>query len=238
MLDALWTAILVGCAPVAIGLILHALPATGRQRIAIAIVLTAWFALTTATRIRGIDPVPGAAFSIFVPVLAGTALMVATSGGRALVAGLSLAPIVALHITRFAGGGFLLLHDAGRLSDPFAFYAGWGDVLTAAAAIPTALVVARRREGWRTWLLAWNLLGFADFCSAIFFGVTSQPGSPLRLFFEPPGASVLIELPWRFIPSYFVPLFLLTHVALFLRLAGVASGPPSDLPGSTRSVLP
>jgi hypothetical protein len=177
-----------------------------------------WFAFTWTTRVRGIGPVPGALFAIAVPVLAGTLWLTLSIAGRRALAGVDVTPLVALHVTRWAGGMFLLLHAQGRLSDPFAFYAGWGDILAAVTAVPAAVAAYRRSPGWPVWVLAWNVIGFGDFLLAIFFGVTSQPDLPFRLFFEPPGAAVLTEVPWRFIPAFYVPLFLIIHVALFVRL--------------------
>jgi hypothetical protein len=67
-------------------------------------------------------------------------------------------------------------------------------------------------------VLAWNIFGLADFITAVGLGIASQPNSPLQIFASSPGTAVLAALPWRFIPSFFVPLFILTHVALFVRL--------------------
>jgi hypothetical protein len=88
----------------------------------------------------------------------------------------------------------------------------------ATLAIPAAVIAWHARPGWERWVLGWNVIGFADFISAVTLGVLSQPGSPLRIFFDAPGTALLGELPWRFIPSYFVPLYLMVHIALFVRL--------------------
>lgn len=111
-------------------------------------------------------------------------------------------PLVALHVTRWTGGMFLLLHAEGRLPNPFAFCAGLGDILAAVTAMPAAWAAYRRVPSWAAWVLAWNVVGTADFLLAILFGVSSQPGLPFRLFFEPPVAAVLTETPWRFIPAF------------------------------------
>jgi hypothetical protein len=57
--------------------------------------------------------------------------------------------------------------------------------------------------------LAWYVVGVVDFITAVFLGATSQPGSPIRIFFDAPGTALLGALPRRFIPAYFVPLFLI-----------------------------
>lgn len=126
--------------------------------------------------------------------------------------------LVALQVTRLAGGMFLLLYAEGLLPNPFACCAGLGDILAAVTAMPAAWAAYRRVSGWAAWVLAWNVIGTADFLLAILFGVSSQPGLPFRLYFQPPVAAVLTETPWRFIPAFYVPLFLIVHVALFVRL--------------------
>jgi hypothetical protein len=198
--------------PLAIGVIVRALPVIGWVRIGIATVLTAWFVFTA------IAPLRGAVFGIILPVVAAPFIYAASATARAAVAGMHLPSLIALHISRLAGGFFILLHADGRLANPFAAAAGWGDLLAATLAIPAAIIAYRAKPGWEKWVLAWNVIGFTDFLSAVFFGATSQPGSPIQLFFEPPGAALLGQLPWRFIPGYFVPLYLIIHVAIFVRL--------------------
>jgi hypothetical protein len=219
-LDQLGFAALVLCLPLTIVAILAAVRAnaTPGTRFAIGAVLVLWFGFTWTTRVPGIGPLPGAFFTIMVPVLVGTAWITLSATGRALLREVDVTPLVTLHVTRWAGGMFLLLHAEGRLSNPFAFYAGWGDILAAMTAMPAAWAAYRRVPGWPAWVLAWNVVGTADFLLAIFFGVTSQPGLPFQLFFEPPGAAVLTETPWRFIPAFYVPLFLVVHAAIFAKL--------------------
>jgi hypothetical protein len=72
--------------------------------------------------------------------------------------------------------------------------------------------------GWEKWVFAWNVIGLLDFVSAVTFGLTSQAGSPLQVFMEPPGTAILADLPWRTIPGFYVPLFIIAHIALFIRL--------------------
>jgi len=70
---------------------------------------------------------------------------------------------------------FLLLARDGRLSGPFPFYAGWGDIITGVIAIPIVLGgLDVKRPGL---VMAWNLFGAADLVDAIFLGTISQEGS-------------------------------------------------------------
>jgi hypothetical protein len=226
-LDTIQFAFMLLCAPLAITIILVAVPFSQSAKWSIGFVLAAWFLLTATTRIPGIGPLPGSLFGIVFPVVFVSLYMTFNAKVRSAMTQINVSLLVALHITRLAGGLFLLLALEGRLSNPFAFYAGWGDILAATLAIPAALLAWRAKEGWEKWVFGWNVIGFADFMSAVFFGFTSQTGSPFQLFFEAPGAGILGELPWRFIPSYFVPLYIMIHVALFIRLIPAVFGKPN-----------
>jgi hypothetical protein len=204
--------------PIAILAITSALPIRQISRLWIGLMLVLWFGLTCATSIPNLGPVPGALFGIIFPVLGVSAVMVFNPTARDVVARMKAWPMVALHMTRVAGGLFIPLFWEGRLSNPFAYVAGGGDLLAAFLAIPAAIIAYRGKAGWEKWLLAWNVIGFADFVSAITAGVTSQVGSPLQVFTELSGTQILGELPWRLIPSYFVPLYLMIHVGLFIML--------------------
>jgi hypothetical protein len=210
------------CGPLALVVILRALPLDRAQAWAVGLGLAAWFLLTALTSVPPLGRVPGALFGIILPVVAIGAGLFFSSAARTMIAGVSVAPLVGLHVTRLAGGLFIVLAAQGRLSNPFASIAGWGDILAALTAIPAAIIAYRARSGWEKWVLAWNIIGFADFISAITLGITSQPGSPVRLFLAEPGTAILGQLPWRFIPSYFVPLYMLIHIGLFIRLVPAA----------------
>ena len=229
MLDTVGFLILSLCGPLAIGVIVWALPVSDRQRIGVAAVLSAWFVYTI------VAPPRGALFGIILPVLAIPLLYAVSTTAQRAVAGMSLPAMIALHVSRWAGGFFILLNGHGRLANPFAAVAGWGDILAATLAIPAAMIAYRANPGWEKWVLGWNVIGFADFVSAVFFGATSQPGSPIQLFFEPPGAGILGQMPWRLIPNYFVPLYLIIHVAIFIRLWQACRPAERAFTASTRS---
>jgi hypothetical protein len=62
-----------------------------------------------------------------------------------------------------------------------------------------------------------------DLCLAVFLGATSAEGSPIRLFAGEPSSLIMSGMPWVLIPAFLVPLLMLTHVAVFDRLARVGS---------------
>jgi hypothetical protein len=217
-LDAVQYVFMLLTFPVAVFTIIMSVDVSTKSRLSMALVLVAWFGVTALTQLPPVGLFPGALFGIVFPVVVLSGLMVLSPSVNAVVLKLNVAALVALHVTRIAGGLFIPLFWEGRLSNPFAYFAGGGDLLAAVFAIPAAVIAWRGKVGWVKWVLAWNVLGFVDFMSAVGLGITSQAGSPLRPFYDQPGAAILGELPWRFIPSYFVPLYIIIHVALFVRL--------------------
>lgn len=217
-LDAFQYILMYLAFPLAVLAITLSLKLKMTQNLWIALVLTLWFALTAYAQVPSIGRIPGALFGILIPVLLVSGFLIWNNAVNSALLKMSVFPIIALHVTRLAGGLFIPLAWDGRLSKPFGYIAGGGDILAALFAIPMAVIAWRGKAGWVKWLLAWNVFGIADFMLAIGLGITSQPNSPLQILTSLPGTAILGELPWRFIPSYFVPLYILTHVALFVRL--------------------
>ena len=127
---------------------------------------------------------------------------------------------------------FLLLFADGRLSGPFGPSAGWGDIITGIAAIPVAAIAARRQAGSRRVLTAWNAFGALDLVAAVTLAFLSAPGSPYRLFAEGLGTAVMTTLPWILAATFLVPLYLLTHftIAVRLRMPRYANLPRPETP--------
>jgi hypothetical protein len=180
----------------------------------ISLVLGSWFIAALAVGAAGVLgrlPVPP-------PAVAG-ALTAATLAALAFWEGLRQAvldrgpvPLVALHLVRFVGIYFLVLYGRGELPREFAQQAGWGDIVVAAGAVLLlALVLPARTRGRRRAVLAWNVVGLAD----ILFVIVSA----LRLPAEMRGQVMPFEhLPLSLLPTFFVPLIIVSHLLLFLWL--------------------
>jgi hypothetical protein len=160
--------------------------------------------------------VPGPLLGIAIPIMAAVLVYFISPQAQRAVAGVNVPYLVGLQATRVAG---------------------WGDRLAAGLAIPAAIVAYRQVEGWEKWVLAWNVIGLLDFVSAVTFGLTSQPGSPLQIFMEAPGTAILADLPWRTIPGFYVPLFIIAHIALFIRLWPALSRESQHRPGKSAAAL-
>ena len=159
---------------------------------------------------------------LIIPLLvAGLSLL--SPAVRSAALSLPLWLLIGLNAGRMFAFLFLALEAEGRLGGPFAFYAGWGDILTAAVALILASLIFRRQTVGRPVLHAWNLFGIADLLLAIFLGVTSAEGSPLQLIHDEPGSAAMTALPFSLVPSFLVPFYLIVHAVIWMRLA---STPP------------
>lgn len=194
-------------------------------RLVTAVILGLWAGLAAAGSAAGwmqITQPPVVGFFVVVPLIA------AALFARGLLASLPLRLMIGLNIGRVFAVEFLLLAGQGQLSGPFPHSAAWGDIITGVLAIPM-LALAREPRRNLAILHAWNLFGLADLVAAIVLGVTSADGSLLQVF-PAPGSMAMQRLPWSFVPTVLVPLWMMMHGAIFVLLLRAAS-PSSRAPG-------
>ena len=241
MLDVIGTILLTALAVI---LVVTLVPREGHgvTRARLAVGLSAWFLVAAALGMAGAFASPAlpvgvaVGIAVFAPVILGAGPVALTRGH-----GIPLTTLVAVHIGRVLGVAFLLLYSAGRLPYTLAHSAGWGDIATGILAIPLVWAIRRRAAGWRWLTAAWNALGMADLLAAVTLGVGSAPGSLVRFNFEAPGSGAIVTFPWVLIPAFFVPFYLLTHVAIFAGLAAPATrteGEPRSVSGRPVRPLP
>lgn len=191
-------------------------------------VLTGWAAIIIAVAawggfepgVLGILPTPVVAFAVI--VLAWLVGWYAWPGFRKALGSLPLAALVGVNALRLGGVFFLILWAQGQLSAPFAPSAGWGDIITAAAAIFLAIAAAGFLPLSYKLLKAWNALGALDLIVAVTLAFFSVPGAPWRLFMDPPGTAIFGALPWVGVATMLVPLYLMTHFVIWQKLRGVS----------------
>jgi hypothetical protein len=124
---------------------------------------------------------------------------------------------VRLNIVRVFAVLFLMLAAEGRLTGPFPYSAAWGDIITGIVAVPVLWLLKGGNARYTTAIAAWNLFGAADLVLAIAFGITSAEGSPLQLF-PGPGSEAMQHAPWSFVPTVLVPIWLILHAIIAVRL--------------------
>jgi hypothetical protein len=169
--------------------------------------------------------------SIVTPIVVLVVLATVVPATSRALASVPLPALISVHAIRIVGLLFLLLLAAGRISAPFAPSAGWGDIIAGATAVPVAWALSTRGASVRWLVLLWNSFGLLDLVAAITLGMTSAPGSPLQLFFDPPGSTTMGTLPWAIIPVFLVPQLIVGHLAIYRRL-----GRSADSLGRTGSV--
>ena len=129
--------------------------------------------------------------------------------------------LVLLHLTRFIGFYFLFLCRRGELPFAFAAPAGWGDIIVATLAVLLLALSGVRRWGM---LIIWNTIGLADI---LFVIITA-----LRLGLEDwRSMHALREFPLSLLPTFLVPLIIVSHVLIFFRAAKLKSPPLSETAG-------
>ena len=118
--------------------------------------------------------------------------------------------LVAFHTIRLPiGAYFLVLEGRGVLPAAFANPAGWGDMLVGLAAIAVAAWCCPvTTPGGRMGLMVWNVVGLVDI-----FGVLANG---IRIFAgDPAFAAPFTGLPLSLLPTFVVPLVIVSHVILF-----------------------
>jgi hypothetical protein len=186
------------------------------------IVLAVWFAVAYALGESGRLAVlePPAPQMILLGLTAILLLNEAMLPGlRRWIASLDLRSVIAVHLSRFVGVYFLVLHERGQLPSDFAVKGGWGDIVVASGALALLAVpglIARRRL-----VLSWNVVGFLD----ILFVVTTAARLAEA---DPASMRALLRLPLSLLPTFFVPLVIATHVWIFMRLWRERSRPEMD----------
>lgn len=137
-----------------------------------------------------------------------------TRGGglRGWVDRLPIRTLVSLHITRLVIGlYFLYLARTGGLASGFAVPAGWGDIAVGALALGLTVSGAAGDGNRAAWVRAWNWLGFVD----LVFVVATAARIGVS---DPASMGALFRLPLSLLPTFWVPVLLVSHLVLARRL--------------------
>ena len=191
-----------------------------RAKLVLAGLLGLWIGLAAAASAAGwlAIPRPFPVMGLFVaaPLLA-AAIAASQPDARRAMLSLPMSLMVGLNIGRVFAVLFLLLAAEGRLSGPFAYSAAWGDIITGAVALPL-LWLAHDSGRHRMAIYLWNAFGMADLVAAIGLGVASTTNSPLQVFRDGAGSEAMQHLPWSFVPSVLVPMWMVLHAIIWARL--------------------
>jgi hypothetical protein len=203
------------------------LTAIAPVKVAVAAALVFWVVLVTLLGAGGLFVTPPGApplvilIAVTAPIVVFLAAFRISRAFRDFVLAADLRFMMAIQAWRFAGLGFLALYAHGILPGLFAWPAGLGDIAIGLTA-PWLLVALIRRPGFaasRTFV-AWNWLGILDLVIAVGTGTLSQMLSP-----GVNGSSTgpMAQLPLALIPTYFVPIFVMLHIAALMQTRRVAT---------------
>jgi hypothetical protein len=211
-----------------------ALPLSTVQRLVLGAIAGAWVGLAAGLAASGALAVsPGQTVPILgvlfaAPLVVTAILWVASARFRAALTAIPMPLLIGLNSLRLFGVLFLALAAAGRLSGPFPYSAGWGDIIVGALALPVArLAMAGPSRGGLA-IAAWNAFGVIDLIAAVTLGMTSAQGSPLQLIHAGVGSEAMQHLPFSLVPTVLVPFFLITHAIVAAQLVARRVQPGRD----------
>lgn len=136
---------------------------------------------------------------------------------REIIIAIPLSSLILLQTVRIIGGVFFLAYLHGLLPAYWAMTTTIGDLITGIFAPVVAYVVVRKISHWRVFVIAWCIIGITDFIHGIIVALFSSP-TPLQLFHPVPNLDAMNYLPFVFIPLFGMPLLLLVHVIILMRV--------------------
>jgi hypothetical protein len=154
-------------------------------------------------------PVPPPAIAVALTIAALLVIRV-SARARAGIQNLGPRPLVLFHLVRIAAGAyFLVLGARGVLPREFTTPAGWGDVVVGIGALWVLMRCLPVRTAWQqAALLVWNVAGLLDILGVL--------GNAVRLYARDPSfVDPFMSLPLAILPTFVVPIVIVSHVLLF-----------------------
>ena len=190
-------------------------------KLALSAIMGLWIGVCAAAAAAGVvatsRPFPLIGIFVALPLVA-AAIATAWPAARKAMLSTPMQAMIGLNVGRVLAVFFLLLAAEGRLAGSFPYFAAGGDIITGIVALPMmrlAVMPSAERTGT---IMARNLFGIADLVLAIALGVASAEGSPLQVFHTAPGSEAMQQLPWSFVPTVLVPLWLVLHAIIWVQL--------------------
>lgn len=194
-------------------------PVLSSTRLSVALGLAAWFALVLVLAAgevfvtRAATPPVVLLIAVTAPIIVFVAGLWVSRAFREFVLAADLRLMTAIQAWRIGGFSFLALYTYGILPGYFAWPAGIGDMAIGVTA-PWIVVALMRRRSFAAsnGFVAWNVFGILDLVVAVSMGAFGP------LFFaadvvEPGATAAMAYLPLVLIPAFFVPVFIILHLA-------------------------
>jgi hypothetical protein len=185
-------------------------------------VLAIWFVLVfllaeqgTFIRPQEAPPIP-ILLGFTIPLIVFLAAYLGLEAFRQLVLSVDLRVLTAIQAWRAGGLTFLALYAHGLLPGLFAWPAALGDIFIGVTA-PLVMLALIRKPGFLASRLfvSWNIFGILDLFVAVGTGALSS-GFISGLAGEAT-TGPMAQLPLVLIPAYFVPLFIMFHLAALFQ---------------------
>jgi hypothetical protein len=197
--------------------VLSSLPIRPALKLALGAGIGAWIALAVAITLSGaLTEFRFALPALFMLPLIAAGLAATSPAARSAMMAIPMSSIVALNAMRVLGVLMLLDAAVGKMSGPFPYFAGIGDIITGVFALAVARVAAKKPGDVR--VLEWNVFGALDLAVAVSLGATFATTS---------ASAAMTTLPWSIIPLVLVPTYLIGHALVFahVRAATIAAHP-------------
>jgi hypothetical protein len=185
----------------------------------VALGLAVWFALVVALGAGEVfvtpaeNPPLALLVAVAAPIIVFGAGLWISRPFREFVLAADLHFMTAIQAWRIGGFSFLALYTYGILPGYFAWPAGVGDMAIGVTA-PWIIVALMRRRSFAASnsFVAWNLFGILDLVIAVGMGAFGS------LFLAddvvgPRATAAMSYLPLLLVPAFFVPIFIILHVA-------------------------
>ena len=177
------------------------------------LILIVWLLLAFVVGGTGwLRPAPAPVIAVTVAVLTASALVACRKidAISQWLGAVDLRRLVSLHLTRFVGIYFLVLAHRGELNPAFARPAGFGDCIVAAGAL--LLLIFWRHLNGHALLLIWNTFGILDILLVVVLALRVGLQNWISM-------SPLRELPLSLLPTFLVPLIIVSHIFIFMKVA-------------------
>lgn len=156
--------------------------------------------------------------AIVLPLVVFTVIYQLSHSFKTFILALDIRLLILLHSWRMLGLSFLFLYFFEKLPLIFALPAGLGDALVAVSALFLGLQLFNNPSANdKRKILIWNSLGLLDFLIAVSVGILSRTNFPAH-FSGSPASDIMGDFPLALIPGFLVPLYITTHLIIYLLL--------------------
>jgi hypothetical protein len=163
------------------------------------------FSLTGIFSFHNGDVFPRFLFPLIIPVVIGIALLF-TEDFRTILDHTPLSLLARVQTFRFAGFAFIIIAQMGILPTLFVS-GGYGDIITGALALSSAILLSKQKKGGREVFLAFSAVGLLDLMNVAYLLLKYYP----IWYSSEPSSAPAADFSLVMIPAIAAPVALLLH---------------------------